>query len=68
MQKIGQNRFDKFIQNSEFIDEKNKDTKKFDFQMKKGSALIFDEVGVHRGSSPSKQGRLVLRYFYRKKI
>ena len=32
-----------------------------------GSVLIFDEIGVHRGSRPSKQGRLVLRYLYRRK-
>lgn len=65
--KIGKKRYDAFIKNSKFIEEQNKDTKNFDFQMKRGSALIFDEIGVHRGSRPSKQGRLVLRYFYRRK-
>lgn len=68
IQKIGKERYDIFIENSEFVEEKTKDTRKFDFQMKKGSALIFDEIGVHRGSRPSKQGRLVLRFLYRRKI
>ena len=68
IQKIGKERYDIFIKNSEFIEEEIQDTRKFDFQMKKGSVSIFDEIGVHRGSRPSRQGRLVLRYFYRRKI
>jgi len=67
IQKIGKERYDTFLKNSKFIEEQDKDTREFDFQMKKGSVLIFDEIGVHRGSRPSKQGRLVLRYLYRRK-
>ena len=41
---------------------------RIDFEMNKGGAVIFDELGVHRGAMPSKHSRLVLRYFYRRKI
>ena len=35
--------------------------------MNKGGLVIFDEFGVRRGSMPSKNSRLVLRFFNRKK-
>jgi len=66
--KIGAERLSIFLNNSKFIEQNTKDTFKFDFEMNKGSAVIFDELGVHRGSKVSKHGRLVLRYFYRRKI
>jgi hypothetical protein len=64
---IGEDKLNLFLENSKFIDENEEDTSKFDFEMKKGSAVIFDEFGVHRGAMPSKNSRLVLRFFYRKK-
>ena len=64
---IGKDKLNLFLENSNFINEKDKDTSKFDFEMNKGSAVIFDEFGIHRGSMPSKNSRLVLRFFYRKK-
>ena len=64
---IGENKLNIFLENSKFIDENEQDTSKFDFEMNKGSAVIFDEFGVHRGAMPSKNSRLVLRFFYRKK-
>ena len=35
--------------------------------MKKGGAVIFDELSVHRGSKPTKNDRVVLRYLFNKK-
>ena len=61
-------KLDIFLNNSKFIEEESKDTFKFDFEMNKGGAVIFDELGVHRGAKPSKHSRLVLRYLYRRKI
>ena len=55
-----------FIKNSQFL-ENDKDTYNFDLEMSKGGAVIFDELSVHRGSQPSKQSRVVLRYLYSKK-
>ena len=66
IEKIGTEKLNSFLDNSKFIEEK-KDTFKFDFEMNKGGAVIFDEICVHRGSMPSKQNRLVLRYLYRRK-
>jgi len=64
---LGKDKLNTFLENSKFIDENEEDTSKFDFEMNKGSAVIFDEFGVHRGAMPSKNSRLVLRLFYRKK-
>ena len=63
---VGEEKLEKFIENTKFIEEKNKDTEKFDLEMNKGGVVIFDEFGVHRGSMPSKTSRQVLRYFYKK--
>jgi len=65
--KIGNEKIDAFLEDSKFIIENKKDTYKFDFEMDKGGVVIFDALGVHRGSMPSKNSRLVLRYHYRKK-
>ena len=63
----GEEKFEKFIENTKFIENKDKDTEKFDLEMGRGGVVIFDEFGVHRGSMPSKTSRQVLRIFYRKK-
>ena len=63
----GEEKFEKFIENTKFIEDTDKDTEKFDLEMRKGGVVIFDEFGVHRGSMPSKTSRQVLRFFYRKK-
>jgi ectoine hydroxylase-related dioxygenase (phytanoyl-CoA dioxygenase family) len=65
---IGQDKINFFLKNSDFITSDSKDTTKFDYEMNKGGVVIFDEFGVHRGSMPSTSDRLVLRFFYRKKI
>lgn len=54
-----------FLNQSEFITNDAHDTKKYDYELKKGDALIFDEGGVHRGSAPEKNDRLVLRFVYK---
>ena len=66
--KIGIKKMDTFLDDSKFIIENKKDTFKFDFEMNKGGVVIFDALGVHRGSMPSKNSRLVLRYHYRRKL
>ena len=38
-----------------------------DYSAKPGDAIIFNEKGLHRGSSPKKNERVVLRYHFRKK-
>jgi ectoine hydroxylase-related dioxygenase (phytanoyl-CoA dioxygenase family) len=55
---------DEFLEQSKFI-LVNGDTKKFDFKLSKGSLIIFDESGVHRGSQPSKNDRVVCRFHYK---
>ena len=52
-----------FLDKSEFIN-KDDDTVQFDNNVKAGGALIFDEGGSHRGSSPTQGDRMVLRYMY----
>ena len=62
---INKNSIDRFIEDTSFI-VKEGDTKKFDLKLEKGSLIIFDESGVHRGSSPSKNDRVICRYLYRR--
>ena len=54
-----------FLEQSHFITTDFQDTKKYDYELKKGDALIFDEAGVHRGAAPEKNDRLVLRFVYK---
>ena len=53
----------KFLDMTSFC-EKKKDTNQFDYKMKAGDAIIFDENGFHRGSKPEKTDRAVIRYHY----
>ena len=57
----------RFIDYSKFIDNSEKDTFDFDYEMRKNSVVVFDELCVHSGSAPIENDRLVLRYLYRKK-
>jgi len=68
IEKIGTEKLNIFLNHSNFINDEERDTFKFDLEMKKGGVVIFDELCVHRGSMPSKQNRLVLRYLYCRKI
>ena len=65
--KIGSEIVEKFLMNSNFINEQEKDSKNYDLEMNKGGVVIFDELCVHRGSAPKKNSRIVLRYLYRKR-
>ena len=65
--KIGEKKVNNFIENTSFINKGEKDTLKFDYELNKGSIVIFDELCVHRGAAPQKNSRLVLRFIYRKK-
>lgn len=56
---------EEFLKKSEFI-EKKKDTSLYDYSIKAGGAIIFDEGGTHRGSSPTLNDRIVLRYMFSK--
>tara|TARA_B100000029_G_scaffold432747_2_gene445166 strand:- start:809 stop:1639 length:831 start_codon:yes stop_codon:yes gene_type:complete len=57
------------IQNFLEISKNLDDTKlsNFDYEAKQGDAVIFNEGGIHRGSTPTKNDRLVLRYFLKPK-
>ena len=52
--KLGPDIVNTFLNNTNFINEKKMDSHSFDLEMKKGSAVIFDELCVHRGSAPKK--------------
>lgn len=62
---FNKNSIDKFIEDASFSADIG-DSKKFDLKLKKGSLIIFDESGAHRGSSPSKNNRVVCRFHYRR--
>ena len=55
-----------FFSKTEFIDKKNgsNNNADFSFSAKAGTAIIFDEGGVHQGSKPQFNDRMVLRYLY----
>lgn len=63
---IQKEKIQKFLQDTKFIENENPDTSQFDFNLKKGGAVIFDELSVHRGSAPKKTDRIVLRFIYKK--
>ena len=65
---IDKNELEKFIEHTKFVDTSTEETLNFDFAMSKNSAVIFDEMAVHRGSAPTQNDRLVLRYLYRRKL
>ena len=45
-------------------DVNNSNKNSFCYSAKAGSAIIFDEGGVHQGSKPQYNDRMVLRYLY----
>jgi len=48
------------------LDSSN-DLRDFSYEVKKGGAVIFDESGLHKGTEPKKNDRLVFRYIFKKK-
>jgi len=64
---VGKDTLDLFFENckkAQLADEKSL----FDFSVKKGGAVIFNETGIHKGSKTLLSDRLALRFFYKKKI
>jgi len=56
-----------FLENANLITT-NKNTSLFDFNASPGDLFIFDESGLHKGSKPSSNERIVLRYTYSTKV
>lgn len=59
----GSKEIDIFFEKTKFLD-KESNKKDFGYSAKAGSAIIFDEGGVHKGSRPQFNDRMVLRYLY----
>tara|TARA_Y100001958_G_C21237897_1_gene564762 strand:+ start:89 stop:937 length:849 start_codon:yes stop_codon:yes gene_type:complete len=68
LKEIGIEKYNNFIDQTNFIDKENLNVTQYDIEMKKGSIVIFDELCIHRGSAPKNNPRIVLRYLYGKKI
>ena len=58
-----ENLISEFLENTKFI-ESDSSSHNFDYKMKAGDAIIFNEGGVHRGSKNLYTDRMVLRYLY----
>jgi len=65
--------FTNYFNNSEIINnflkeadllENMANKEKYGYSAKAGSAIVFDEGGVHKGSRPRSKDRMVLRYLY----
>ena len=54
---------EEFLNKTNFINKKEV-TNDFDFSLKAGDAIIFDEGGLHKASRTVYNERLVLRYIY----
>ncbi len=65
---IDKSELERFIEKTKFVETSAEETLEFDFALNKNSAVIFDEMAVHRGSAPTYNDRLVLRYLYRRKL
>ena len=51
-----------FLNDVKFIENNN--TKKYDFSLKAGDAILFDEGGIHKGSKTASSERAVIRYTF----
>ncbi len=64
--------FENYFKNSKTLEHfliqtknlENGDKKVYGYSAKAGSAIVFDEGGVHRGSRPQNTDRMVLRFLY----
>ena len=54
------------MKNTEFLDNKSHSYEKYFWDLSKGSLLIFDEAGAHKGGVPRENDRAVIRFFFRK--
>ena len=57
--------FTSFSQSEIIENDANKEH--FGYTAKAGTAIVFDEGGVHKGSRPQQNDRMVLRYLYSSK-
>ena len=56
---------DEFLESTENLNDNVEHS--MDYSARPGDAIVFNEKGLHRGSSPKKNDRMVLRYHFRKK-
>ena len=61
---VGEEAIKEFLKNTDFADKKNFIENRFDHTVKRGGALIFDELGVHSAQKTSLGERIIFRYFY----
>jgi len=61
---IGEEAIKEFLKNTDFADKQNFIENRFDHAVKRGGALIFDELGVHSAQKMSLGERIIFRYFY----
>ena len=59
--KIDSEIIENFLKNSEFEDSMNA-SNKYDYNATAGTMIVFDEGGIHRGSKPSLNDRMIIRY------
>ena len=59
--KISSEIIENFLKDTEFEDSINT-TNKYDYNATAGTMIIFDEGGIHRGSKPTLNDRMVIRY------
>lgn len=60
---LGTNTIEDFLVKTNF-DETGQETSQFDYDAEAGTMVIFDEGGVHRGSKPTLNDRMVIRYLF----
>ena len=60
---LGPNVIEDFLVKTNF-DETGQQSKQFDYDAEAGTMVIFDEGGVHRGSKPTLNDRMVIRYLF----
>ena len=60
---LGKRIIENFLVKTNF-DETGEESRKFDYDAEAGTMVIFDEGGVHRGSKPTLNDRMVIRYLF----
>lgn len=65
-QKIGVEIIKNFLDETKF-EENMIMTDKYDYSAEAGTMIIFDEGGVHRGSKPTLNDRMVIRYLFQRR-
>tara|TARA_Y100000389_G_scaffold20900_1_gene17951 strand:- start:485 stop:1276 length:792 start_codon:yes stop_codon:yes gene_type:complete len=62
-EKVGVKTIENFLEETKFQDTINT-TNKFDYNAEAGTMIIFDEGGIHKGSKPTLNDRMVVRYLF----